>query len=378
MAPGDYKVLPTGTPAPWFRQRCTSNENYAFNAAAGRYVLLCFFGSMANAPGRARMDAALALRPMFDDDHLALFGVSIDPADEAQARVRPSMPGIRHFWDFDGRVSRLYGALPAEGDMPGGDSFRPLWVLLNPNLQVRRVLPFAADGSDLRALPSLLQGLPPLERFAGMEMHAPVILLSDIFEPAFCRMLIELYERRGGELTGFMREIDGKTRGIHDPRHKIRRDFLIDDESVRGQVLERINTTVRPSIERVHCFDPSHMERYLVACYDAAEGGHFMPHRDNTTRGTAHRRFALSVNLSDDFDGGELVFPEYGPRGYKPPAGAGVVFSCSLLHTVKPMRRGRRYAFLPFFYDEAAAALREANAQFLEHKGEPRRASPGS
>lgn len=30
---------------------------------------------------------------------------------------------------------------------------------------------------------------------------------------------------------------------------------------------------MKPAIRRVHCFDPASMERYLVACYDAAEGG---------------------------------------------------------------------------------------------------------
>jgi predicted 2-oxoglutarate/Fe(II)-dependent dioxygenase YbiX len=37
------------------------------------------------------------------------------------------------------------------------------------------------------------------------------------------------------------------------------------------------------------------------------------------------------------------------------------VFSCSLLHAVSRVTRGRRYAFLPFLYDEAAAAVRDAN-----------------
>jgi hypothetical protein len=66
----------------------------------------------------------------------------------------------------------------------------------------------------------------------------------------------------------------------------------------------------------------------------------------------------------------------YGPRSYKPPPGAGLVFSCLLPHRVKPMQRGRRYAFLPFFYDEAAATVREANAPLLEQEGEPYRAHP--
>jgi hypothetical protein len=32
---------------------------------------------------------------------------------------------------------------------------------------------------------------------------------------------------------------------------------------------------------------------------------------------------------------------------------------------VTPVTRGARYAFLPFLYDEAAAKIREENAQFL-------------
>ena len=38
-----------------------------------------------------------------------------------------------------------------------------------------------------------------------------------------------------------------------------------------------------------------------------------------------------------------------------------MVFSCSMLHEATPVTRGRRYAFLPFLYDEAGAAIRDAN-----------------
>jgi predicted 2-oxoglutarate/Fe(II)-dependent dioxygenase YbiX len=73
---------------------------------------------------------------------------------------------------------------------------------------------------------------------------------------------------------------------------------------------------------------------------------------------TAHRRFAVSINLNDDFDGGGVSFPEYSPRPFKPPAGGALVFSCAMMHAVSPMVRGRRLACLPFVYDEAAAAAR--------------------
>jgi hypothetical protein len=36
------------------------------------------------------------------------------------------------------------------------------------------------------------------------------------------------------------------------------------------------------------------------------------------------------------------------------------VFSCSLLHEATRVTAGRRYAFLPFFYDQAGADILEA------------------
>jgi hypothetical protein len=111
-----------------------------------------------------------------------------------------------------------------------------------------------------------------------------------------------------------------------------------------------------PEIAKAFQFRVTRIERYIVACYDAADGGHFRAHRDNTTKGTAHRRFAVSINLNDGYDGGELWFPEFGPRRYRPPAGGAVVFSCSLLHEATRVTRGVRYATLPFLYDDAAGS----------------------
>ena len=162
-----------------------------------------------------------------------------------------------------------------------------------------------------------------------------------------------------------MREIDGKTVAIKDKSHKQRRDYTIDDENVIAATRARVRRRVAPEIRKVHQFEVTRMERYIVCCYDADEGAHFRAHRDNTTKGTAHRRFAVSINLNDEFDGGEVSFPEYGPRSFKPPPGGAVVFSCSLLHAVSRVTRGKRYAFLPFLYDDAAAKVREANNKFL-------------
>jgi predicted 2-oxoglutarate/Fe(II)-dependent dioxygenase YbiX len=124
-----------------------------------------------------------------------------------------------------------------------------------------------------------------------------------------------------------------------------------------------------PAIERAFQFQATRMERYMVACYEAS-AGHFKPHRDNTTKGTAHRKFAVTINLnSTEYEGGDLRFPEFGPRTYRAPTGGAIVFSCSLLHEATPVTSGRRYAFLPFLYDEEAARVREANSQYLAAGG---------
>src|SRR6185503_17288459 len=126
-----------------------------------------------------------------------------------------------------------------------------------------------------------------------------------------------------------------------------------------------VRRRLTPAIRHAFQFAATRMERYIVACYEAGSG-HFRPHRDNTTRGTAHRRFAVTINLNaGDYDGGDLRFPEYGARTYRAPTGGAVVFSCSLLHEATPVTRGTRYAFLPFLYDDEAARIREENNPHL-------------
>jgi peroxiredoxin/predicted 2-oxoglutarate/Fe(II)-dependent dioxygenase YbiX len=361
-----YANLTAGDLAPAFAQRTHSTPRFNFDNAAGRYLVLCFFASAQDPVGKATIEAVMANADRFDDHRVAFFGVSIDPRDEQHGAVRERIPGIRYFWDFDGAVGRLYGALPRDGDPRAGSvPVRRFWLVLNPTLRVRHVIPFKPDGSDRTDLFAIVAGLPPPQLFSGIELQAPILYLPDVFDPALCQRLIALYQAAGGTESGFMREVDGKTVEVHDPQHKRRKDWTIDDAQLIKHVQQCVSRRIAPELEKAYHFKATRMERYIVSCYSAADGGHFRAHRDNTTRGTAHRRFAVSINLNDAFEGGELSFPEYGPRAFKPAPGAAVVFSCSLLHAVSQVTDGERYAFLPFVYDEAAAKVREQNNAFL-------------
>ena len=362
----DYATLTKGDPAPWFHQRNPANPDYAIDSAAGRYLVFCFFGSAADARARQAIHAAMQQRSLFDDIRCAFFGVSIDPADEAQARVKEIYPGYRYFWDFDLTISKLYGAVPGNAQGPIADAdYRRFWLVLDPLMRVVANVPFQSDGREQPALFNLLASQPPPDQPGIGETSAPILILPDVFEPELCTRLIRLHETNGGEDSGFMREEAGLTVAALDHAHKQRRDTEITDTSLVGILKQRVIRRVVPEIRKVFQFQVTRMERYIIACYSEEHGGHFRPHRDNTTRGTAHRRFALSVNLNDDYHGAELGFPEFGSRRYRTGPGGAIVFSCSLLHTVAPIQRGRRYVFLPFLYDDAAAKIREANNRFL-------------
>ncbi len=350
--------LTVGEPAPPFSCRTRAAGRFVFDTVAGRYVILAFLGDGSSVASQALLRDVWSARHRFDDLHVAFFGVSTNPSDMERPLLQDAFPGIRFFWDFDRSVSELYGAIGADG------GYRNVIYVLDVGLRVLTVLTDLERGE---ALLSALDMLPPVPAPALAQTHAPVLIVPRIFEPGLCHALISYYEERGGMDSGFMREVNGRTTGAVDYQHKRRRDRNIDDEKLRHSCMVRIYHRLAPLIQKAFRFRATRIERYVVACYDAQEGGYFRPHRDDTTKGTAHRRFAVSLFLnSGEYEGGYLRFPEFGNLLYGAPTGGAVVFSCSLLHEATNVTRGKRYMFLPFLYDEPAAALRDANKAYVD------------
>ena len=109
----------------------------------------------------------------------------------------------------------------------------------------------------------------------------------------------------------------------------------------------RLEDRLFPMLKRALGWQAQHIERYLICRYGAEDQGFFSRHRDDVTAGTAHRKFAVSLNLNDGYEGGDLRFPEFGPRTYRPPAGGATVFACGLLHEATPVTKGERFVFVP-------------------------------
>jgi predicted 2-oxoglutarate/Fe(II)-dependent dioxygenase YbiX/peroxiredoxin len=340
--------------------RTNVETSAALGNIAGRYALFCAFGNLGPQVAQDAVELVRRHAKLSNGVDKIICLISSSSHDEHAPALRDLPTNVIVLWDHDREAVRALGLL---NDSPDGlTSMTPVWILVDPMFRIERVWPLR---EAKQALAGLADTLSP-DDFAGTQLTAPVLLVPRIFEPELCKLLINTYEKHGGTPSGVARMVDGLTQNVDIPKLKKRSDVFIEDHQIRANVLERLQRRLIPEIERVFRYEVTHVERHLIACYDAQTGGYFKPHRDDTTPGTKHRAFAVTINLnSDEYDGGELRFPEFGNRCYKPPSGGAVVFSCALLHEATPVRRGKRYAYLPFLYNEAGEAYRQENKHLL-------------
>ena len=186
--------------------------------------------------------------------------------------------------------------------------------------------------------------------------HAPVMVIPNVLSDEWCRYLRAVHDREGNAPSGFMQQVKDQTVEMQDPNVKIRRDHVIQPGSqLDGAITHLFSRRLIPEIQKATHARISRHEEFKVVRYNAADGGHFRAHRDNTTQATRTRLFAVTLNLNTggpdgDYDGGQLVFPEYGEVGYRPAPGAALVFSCTLLHEARPVIAGSRYVLLAFLH----------------------------
>jgi peroxiredoxin len=254
--------------------------------------------------------------------------------------------------DADGELSARYGAARLRA------------VVINLNARVAKFYD-PLDPSTLSAeVLADVNAIVNLEPARHVQQQAPVLLIPDVLPPEFCKKLIEVWETQGNQDSGFMVNQGDKTVGVYDYSAKIRRDhFLTAGNEFYAASRQWIARRVVGEVQKAFNYEVTRLEDMKIACYDAARGGYFRPHRDNTTGATAHRKFAVSILLNDDYEGGYLRFPEYGPNIYRPKACGAAVFGCSLLHEATDVTAGRRFVLLTFLYGEKEAKIREEYAK---------------
>lgn len=340
------------------RVPASNHPDFLVGNMGGKLILLHFAaGSLSSEAGQTHADRLMRLTDPWNQSHALITAiVTPDGADcPVPAKRWPTSPAV-FFYDQAGEMAHTF-----EVPETAQGTRLPTTYLLNNRSQV--IASIIHPDPEVH-LATLADWLPKLAPVLSAVSPAPVLVLPGVFDPSLCDELIDGFERDNREPSGYMVEVGGKTVGQIDPDRKQRRDWVISDPTLERRLLAAVQRRVMPEVEKAFQFNITRMERYLVARYDAG-AGHFKAHRDNTTGGTAHRCFAMSVHLNDDYEGGGVSFPEYNPQGYKTGKGGAVVFSCTLMHEALPVTRGSRYVFLPFFYDEAAAQLRERNNHLL-------------
>lgn len=231
-------------------------------------------------------------------------------------------------------------------------------ILLTPQRQIRAWFDSPTNiEATLKEIIAMTTSLSAVEDARWSACHAPVLHIPNVFSPEECRQLIAMFNQqeqyvvrppREGEVVGNFKV------PVYEHDRQDRVDQIVKDPKTLEFIDQRIFGRITPMIVKAFAFNVTRREAVHLARYTGAREGHHMGHRDNTSAAMSYRRFALSIALNNDFEGGEITFEEYSPHGYKPFPGTALVFSSSLLHEVSEITSGTRYSLISnLFNDEA-------------------------
>ena len=249
--------------------------------------------------------------------------------------------------DADGSVCRLFGFAGT-----GQPSRRFSVYALDRNLRILDVVRTNDSGYSADPIVTAIKEAVSQPSPFPSPRPAPILLIPNVLDAKTCASFIATWRRKGNIASGAFDAQSNTAVSAAEQTSKARRDHEITDPKLKRVIGEMISRRVAPEMQKAFDYHIVGTTLVKIARYGADTGGYFRPHRDNTSPGVVHRRFALSLVLNDpsDYTGGGLRFAEYGPEIYYPAAGAGLVFSGSLLHEVTPVTEGERFVLLTFLF----------------------------
>lgn len=322
--------------------------NLADDHLSGHYLLLAFLGDPAGEGAQELLAALAALEARLDAARAQVVAISAS-ADAARSRAMKQAAGFR--WSVAGDPS---GALFASYGLHKGTDRQSRLVLLTPFRQVRAWFDFTTDpGPHLETIMEMLDTARGAEEWHWSPPHAPILVVPNVLSPEECGRLVEsvvtdtpflVRQPRAGEVAGNYRI------PVYDHFRQDRIDLIIKDANTLRFLDERLFGRVTPMIKKAFAFDVTRREDLHIARYVGPREGIAIGHRDNTDAPGAHRRFALSISLNEDYEVGGITFAEFSPRPYRVPAGTAMVFSSSLLHEIGETTKGVRYNLISHLF----------------------------
>ena len=322
-------ALAAGDPAPSFDLPSVHSGPISLGRLSGKPTLLVFPRS-----GLQPQDL-LALNVFGEKNDVQVLCILASPSGIEW----PASSHLIPLFDPDLVVHRRYGMAD-----PGA-------VLLDAAHRIVSIFP-------LRALPDLpLYVRPLLDSLSEQESHthAPVLIVPNALSRELCAELIACW--RESDTVPFTDRF-GETPDAHRiVTHRV--DHWLRPGRLASAVSTSIARRVVPEMRRAFHFQPDAVEQYRIGCYAPSRMQGFRPHRDNTSAETADRRYSLSISLNtEEYTGGYLRFPEYGPREYRLSSGGALVFSSSLVHFVTSVISGERFALISHFLDSDVGVRR--------------------
>lgn len=214
------------------------------------------------------------------------------------------------------------------------ESSRFTACLCDRNLKIKQLI-------TATEYPDLLGQLPAESELPPDDIAPPVLVIPNAISAELA-----------GELIAYSESGQGKATQRNDS-YKSREHMHPSGELVR-RLDDKLCKSVLPEIAKVFFSEITHREKYKICCYDADDKGCFGKHRD-TIDPYLHRRYAMSLILNDDYEGGGICFPEYSSGVFQAPKYSAVIFPGSLFHQVLEIGAGKRFVVISFFFTDADA-----------------------
>lgn len=322
--------------------------NLADDHLSGQYLILAFLSNPDSEQTAALLRELAQLEAQFDSANATAIAISAsaDAARNKELKRASAFP-----WSV---ASDPSGALFASYGLHKGSDHADRLVMITPHRQIRAWFDLDNDtSSTLGTIMDVINNAQAAEEMRWSAPHAPILVVPNVLSPEECGNLIQSVETD----TPFMvrkpqpGEIAGNYKiPVYEHNRQDRVDLIIKDHNTLQLLDERIFGRITPMIKKSFAFDVTRREDLHIARYFGPREGITMGHRDNVDPPGAHRRFALSISLNDEYEGGGIAFKEFSPQGYRVPAGSAMVFSSSLLHEVQETTAGVRYNLISHFF----------------------------
>lgn len=223
---------------------------------------------------------------------------------------------------------------------------KPQVYITSPNRRIISVM----DSDELREMKEF-----NIEDYLPREVHIPYLLIENALDNDLLKKVIDFYNQK---------KIEGK---LISHQHSTKdRLHVHPDAELEKELDHKISRSVLPELRKVFYFDAEYRELYKICSYDAETSGRFHPHRD-TPAPYQHRKYALSLFLNDDYEGGEFVLPEYGLK-VKPKANTAFIFPGISTHQVLPVTKGSRMTIISFFVNGSIKPQYKMKAHYYKDK----------